>query len=183
MPMGTVGHVSNGTANLSRQSHPSFVSAYTNGDYAGAGQRWTSSSHPDDRIVSHGPGTDTNESRPASQGAGSATSGGAQSRPTTSQGMVSTSSLPLVHAVTARSRPESSGTELAPQPVMRHGFADAYSSEEYLNMLEQVHSPSQIYHADIRFFTCTSRLIVMSGQPHQRTRIPPSSKTGDHVND
>jgi hypothetical protein len=38
----------------------------------------------------------------------------------------------------AQSRPESSGTELAPQPVMRHGFADAYSSEEYLNMLEQV---------------------------------------------
>jgi len=138
--MGTVGQVSNGTTNLSRQPHPSFVSAYTNGDYGGVGQRWTSS-HADDRIVSHGLVTDTNESRPASQGAGSATSGGAQSRPTTSQGIVSTSSNSLVPNMAAQSRPESSGTELAPQPVMRHGFADAYSSEEYLNMLEQVHSP------------------------------------------
>jgi len=37
MPMGTVGQVSNGTTNLSRQPHPSFVSAYTNEDYGGVG--------------------------------------------------------------------------------------------------------------------------------------------------
>jgi hypothetical protein len=180
--MGTVGQVSNGTTSLSRQPHPSFVSAYTNGDYGGVGHRWTSS-HADDRIVSHGLATDTNESRPASQSAGSATSGGAQSRPTTSQGMVSTLSNSLVPNM---SRPESSGTELAPQPVMRHGFADAYSSEEYLNMLEQVHSPPppySIYLADIRCFTCTLRLIDTSGRPHRQTRTPLSSKTGDLVND
>lgn len=131
--MGTVGQLANGSTTLSRQPHPSY-SAYTNGDYGG--QRWTSTSHSDDRITSHGAGADMNESRPASQGAGSAASGG-QSRPTTSQGMVSTSSNSVVPAM--QSRPESSGTEAAPQPQMRHGFDVAYSSEEYLNMLEQVH--------------------------------------------
>ena len=138
--MGTVGQLTNGTAGLSKQPHPS-LSAYTNGDYGNHSQRWTSS-HPDDRTASHGVGADTSESRPASQSAGSATSG-AQSRPTTSQGMASAVSSSLVPG--AQARPESSGTELAPQPQMRHGFADAYSSEEYLNMLEQVSSvPSLI---------------------------------------
>jgi hypothetical protein len=137
MPMGTVGHLTNGTTttttttttSLSNQPHSSY-SAYTNGDY---GQRWTS--HPDDRISSHGARADMSESRPVSQGGGSAGSGG-QSRPPTSQAMISTSSAPLVTPIL--SRPESSGTDLAPQPHMRHGFAEAYSSEEYLNMLEQV---------------------------------------------
>jgi len=130
--MGTVGQLTNGTASVSRQPRSSF-SAYTNGDYGG--QRWITS---DDRMVSHGDGADVNESRPVSQGAGSAASIG-QSRPPTSQGVNSASSNSVITAI--QSRPESSGTELAPQPQMRHGFDIAYSSEEYLNMLEQVDSP------------------------------------------
>jgi hypothetical protein len=36
------------------------------------------------------------------------------------------------------SRPASSGTDGIALPTMRHGFGEAYSSEEYLTMLEQV---------------------------------------------
>lgn len=138
MPMGTVGHLANGTAGFltKQQTHrrPSF-SAYTNGfDYSTP--RWTSSQFPDDR-TSHGTTADASDSRPVSQGVGSTTSG--QSRPATSQGMSTASStMAAAAASAAHGRPESSGTDIATPPAMRHGFAEAYSSEEYLTMLEQV---------------------------------------------
>jgi hypothetical protein len=40
--------------------------------------------------------------------------------------------------VTQQARPSSNGVDVAPPPAMRHRFAEAYSSEEYLTMLEQV---------------------------------------------
>jgi hypothetical protein len=136
--MGTVGHLANGTAGFltKQQIHrQSSFSAYTNGvDYSIP--RWNPSQFPDDRM-SHGATADASDSRPVSQGVGSAASG--QSRPTTSQGMNNALST-MTAAVTpaAQGGPESSWTDVAPPPTMRHGFAEAYSSEEYLTMLEQV---------------------------------------------
>ena len=175
--MGTVGHLTNGTGPLSKQSSPS---AYTNGDYA---PRWTSNQYPDDRI-SHGDGGSSGDitaagdstSRPLSQGVGSVNSGG-QSRPSTSQGMNSST----VNSTAVQGRPDSSGTDGAPHPAMRHGFAEAYSSEEYLTMLEQVVPYSAV--ADTRCFTCTSPLIDTRTLPLLRIQIPQLLKTGDLVND
>jgi hypothetical protein len=160
MPMGTVGHLTNGAGPSAKQSSPT---AYTNGDYT---PRWTSNQYPDDRI-SHGFGASSGDtstagdstSRPLSQGVGSNNSGG-QSRPSTSQGMNS-SALAITPLV--QGRPGSSGTDSAPHPAMRHGFAEAYSSEEYLTMLEQVVPYSAI--TDVRCFTCTLPLTVTRTLP------------------
>ena len=178
MPMGTVGHLTNGTGPLPKQSSPS---AYTNGDYA---PRWTSNQYPDDRIshavgASSG-GTGDSTSRPLSQGMGSTNSGG-QSRPSTSQGMNSSTVNSLAITPAVQGRPESSGTDVAPHPAMRHGFAEAYSSEEYLTMLEQVVPYSPV--ADARCFTCTLPSIDTRTLQLLQTQIPQLLKTGDLVND
>lgn len=178
--MGTVGHLTNGTGPLPKPSSPS---AYTNGDYA---PRWTSNRYPDDRI-SHGFGAssgdstaDDSASRPLSQGVGSTNSGG-QSRPSTSQGMNSSTVDSLAISPAVQGRPESSGTDGLPHPAMRHGFAEAYSSEEYLTMLEQVVPCSAV--TDVRCFICTSPLIDTRTLPLLRMHIPQLSKIGDLVND
>ena len=181
MPMGTVGHLTNGTGPLPKQSS---LSAYTNGDYA---PRWTSNQYPDDRI-SHGVGASRGDttsagdstSRPLSQGVGSTNSSG-QSRPSTSQGMNTSTLTSTALTPAIQGRPESSGTDVAPNPAMRHGFAETYSSEEYLTMLEQVCLYLGV--SDIRCFTCTLRLIDMRTLLLRRIRIPRLLKIGDLVND
>ena len=131
---------------LHQQTSTSALATYTNGDHA---HQWTASHYPDDRISqadsnsapsSTHPGENI-ASRPASRGASSSAT---PSRPTTSHdstgaGLAPTSSSSTGAIVVAR--PESSGTDGAVHPAMRHGFAEAYSSEEYLTMLEQVASP------------------------------------------
>jgi hypothetical protein len=131
--MGTIAQMPDGVGDSSRQNYSAF-SAYTNGESA----RWNGTHYPDDRIVSHGEGS---PSRPTSEGVVSATS--SQSRPNTSQGMTSSTST-FTTGGQGQQRPGSNGTDIAPPPAMRHGFAEAYSSEEYLTMLEQV------YHNDFR---------------------------------
>ena len=123
--MGTIAQMPDGIGDSSRQNYSMF-SAYTNGESS----RWNGT---DDRIASHG---EESPSRPTSQGVVSATS--SQSRPNTSQGMTSSTST-LANGVQGQQRPGSNGTDVAPPPAMRHGFAEAYSSEEYLTMLEQVY--------------------------------------------
>ena len=128
--MGTIGHLANGNTDVSkRQQHRPAPIAYTNGD---------SSEYKDNTRISHGTGGDPAESRPVSQGVASATSSG-QSRPATSQG-TSAAAASSAMAMTSYTlgRPGSTGTDVASPPAMRHGFAEAYSSEEYLTMLEQV---------------------------------------------
>lgn len=131
---------------LHQQPSTSALATYTNGDYA---HQWAASHYPDDRISqadsnsapsSTHPGENI-ASRPASRGASSSAT---PSRPTTSHdgaaaGLATASSSSASAIVVAR--PESSGTDGAAHPAMRHGFAEAYSSEEYLTMLEQVASP------------------------------------------
>jgi hypothetical protein len=129
--MGSIAPVPNGAGEPSRQNYSSF-SAYTNGD---GSHKWNSSQYPDDRI-SHGDGT---ASRPVSQGVVSSSSN--PSRPTTSQG--ASSSTATTNGTQGQARPGSNGTDVAQPPAMRHGFAEAYSSEEYLTMLEQV-SPQAV---------------------------------------
>jgi hypothetical protein len=132
--MGTLAHLPNeGDEYIKHLHQQSSLSAYSNGD-ATATHRWA---HPDHRISHGGSGGAQvgDESRPASQGVGSTTSG--QSRPATSQGMSNHSTTPSAVA-SSQGRPGSTGTDVAPTPAMRHGFAEAYSSEEYLTMLEQV---------------------------------------------
>lgn len=124
--MGTIAPLPNGVGESSRQNYSSF-SAYTNGD---SSHKWNTSQYPDDRI-SHGDGT---VSRPVSQGVVSSSSN--PSRPTTSQG--TTNSTTTTNGTQGQGRPGSNGTDVAQPPAMRHGFAEAYSSEEYLTMLEQV---------------------------------------------
>jgi hypothetical protein len=166
---------------LTKQQQQSNLAAYTNGDYT---PRWTSSQFPDDRIshgVSSGDTGDSSSSRPLSQGVESATT----SRPATSQGMNSTTpTSTTASAVTPAlpGRPESSGTDVGPHPAMRHGFAEAYSSEEYLTMLEQVTCTHRSFFDD-RYFTCTLLLIDTKILPAQPILTPPSSKIGDLVND
>lgn len=128
MPMGTIAHMANGVGDSSRQNYSTY-SAYTNGDST----RWNGSQYPDDRITSQY--TDGASSRPTSQGVVSTTSG--QSRPNTSQGMANSTST-ITSGTQVQQRPGSNGTDVVPPPAMRHGFAEAYSSEEYLTMLEQV---------------------------------------------
>jgi hypothetical protein len=128
MPMGTIAQMPDGIGDSSRQNYSMF-SAYTSGESS----RWNGTHYPDDRIASHG---DESPSRPTSQGVVSATS--SQSRPNTSQGMTSSTST-LPNGVQGQQRPGSNGTDVASPPTMRHGFAEAYSSEEYLTMLEQVY--------------------------------------------
>ena len=124
--MGTIAHLPGGAGDPPRQNYSSF-SAYTNGD---SSHKWNASQFPDDRI-SHGEGT---TSRPVSQGVVSASS--SPSRPATSQGTAN--STGTANGTQGQGRPGSNGTDVAPPPAMRHGFAEAYSSEEYLTMLEQV---------------------------------------------
>ena len=120
MPMGTVGHLINGGNSIPRLSQSqSTYYAYTNGD---------STAYPDDNRISH---NDAASSRPVSQGVSSS---GTQSRPATSQGP----NAPPTSATSVVGRPGSTETDVASSPTMRHGFAEAYSSEEYLTMLEQV---------------------------------------------
>jgi hypothetical protein len=82
---------------------------------------------------------DTSTSRPESQGLTSLSS---QSRPNTSGEQVNsanTTGSPSKDII-PQQRPGSAGTDIGAPPAMRHGFAEAYSSEEYLTMLEQVPS-------------------------------------------
>ena len=76
------------------------------------------------------------ERRPLSQGAVSASAISGHSRPNTSSG--GTSGILAMTPTTPQMRPGSTGTDVGGAPTMRHGFAEAYSSEEYLTMLEQV---------------------------------------------
>lgn len=121
MPMGTISHRADGSSDSTAPRRQSFT-AYTNADSA---QRWAASQQPDDRNV------DTNGSRPGSQGMQSNTTG--TSRPSTGNALADSMTSPAVQP-----RPGSSGVDIAPPPAMRHRFAEAYSSEEYLTMLEQV---------------------------------------------
>jgi len=140
MSMGTVGRRSNGVSaetasdSAHHQQHSQHSqhspTAYTNGNYVH--YQWDSIRYPSDQTLSHqddsSKGDYIPESRPISQGAVSL-----QSRPN-SQGVTNGPPTPATPT-----RPNSNGTDLAQPPAMRHGFADAYSSEEYLHMLEQVH--------------------------------------------
>ena len=129
MPMGTIAHLTNSAGEPAKQNYSSF-SAYTNGDSLQL-QKWNA----EDRI-SHGDGTGD---RPVSQGviaAGSSSS--PSSRSTTGQGPANSMATAAPSGTQSQARPGSSGTDVAPPPAMRHGFAEAYSSEEYLTMLEQV---------------------------------------------
>ena len=51
---------------------------------------------------------------------------------------ISTGSAATAISPAVQGKPESNATDGTPHPAMRHGFAEAYSSEEYLTMLEQV---------------------------------------------
>ena len=138
--MGTVGALENGSRSLPIEQPQSLV-AYANKEDTATqdtGTPWTSNSCPDDRISHGDSGGPSEDIRPLSQGERSTNNGNGQSRPATS-GAISSSALnPVAITPAVHGRPESSGTDGAPQPVMRHGFAEAYSSEEYLTMLEQV---------------------------------------------
>jgi hypothetical protein len=123
MPMGTIGHRVDGSSDSTAPRRQSFT-AYTNADTA---QRWTASQQADDRKSN----ADTNSSRPGSQGMQSNTTG--TSRPSTGNALTNSMTSPVLQP-----RPGSSGVDIAPPPAMRHRFAEAYSSEEYLTMLEQV---------------------------------------------
>jgi hypothetical protein len=123
MPMGTISHRADGSSDSTVPRRQSFT-AYTNADTA---HRWTASQQPDDRKSN----VDTNGSRPGSQGMQSNTTG--TSRPSTANALTDSMTSPAVQP-----RPGSSGVDMAPPPAMRHRFAEAYSSEEYLTMLEQV---------------------------------------------
>lgn len=171
MPMGTIAHMANGIGDTSRQNYSTY-SAYTNGDST----RWNGSHYPDDRITTQY--SDGNASRPTSQGVVSATS--SQSRPNTSQGMSSSTST-VTSGNQAQQRPGSNGTDIAPPPAMRHGFAEAYSSEEYLTMLEQVYPDWSM--TKYRCSICTLHTIDMKVAQHQRTPPPLLSKTGGLVKD
>jgi hypothetical protein len=172
MPAGTVGHLPDaGSGNGPSPKRQTSLSAYTNGDDA---QHWTFIVNPNDRTSSHGTIGDATESRPVSQGVISVISG--QSRPNTGQDMTTGA------ASSAITRPESSGTDAPPPPAMRHGFAEAYSSEEYLTMLEQV-SVSFDAHSDIRYSTCTLHLIDTTVVQLLQIKIPLPLKIGDLVSD
>jgi len=121
--------MTNGVGNASSSKSSA---SFTNGNYRQSidDKTYSSSSHGDQA---------SNASRPTSQGVTSSSSG--QSRPNTSGEQMSLTSTitaspskDLVH----QQRPGSAGTDIGGQPAMRHGFAEAYSSEEYLTMLEQV---------------------------------------------
>ena len=104
-------------------------SQYTNGDY-----RQTNDSSPtrplSQSLISS---STSNQSRPNTSGA--------QSNSTTNTNISNHHSSPSLRPLLGggqQPRPGSTGTDVVPQPAMRHGFAEAYSSEEYLTMLEQV---------------------------------------------
>jgi hypothetical protein len=152
---------------------------YTNGDYEHT--VWTLHHHPDDRISQ--PGTDSVasdnvHSRPASRGTSSGSA--AHSRPTTSHEETATTNHTSTGIVATR--PESSGIDGSVHPAMRHGFAEAYSSEEYLTMLEQVSSPLNV-ETNVRSFTCTSPLTDTKTPQRRNTPLDPSSTTGDPAKD
>ena len=140
MPMGTASRqqqlMTNGIGDSSSPTgNVANYTSYTNGDHR---------SHADDNRAAH---ADASPTRPTSRGVSSVTS--SQGRPSTSGGQTASTSIGTntgsssMDLVTIQQRPGSNGTELNATPAMRHGFAEAYSSEEYLTMLEQVHRFSQ----------------------------------------
>jgi hypothetical protein len=131
-----------------QQSSSSAVATYTNGDYS---HPWTASYYPEDRMSQTGSNSgassthlaETTLSRPGSRGASSSVG---HSQPTTSHDTTAgIAIMNLSSNAVVVARPESSGNDGPVQPAMRHGFAEAYSSEEYLTMLEQVISPPLIW--------------------------------------
>jgi hypothetical protein len=78
------------------------------------------------------------------------------------------------------SRPESRGNDGIGHPVMRHGFGEAYNSEEYLTMLEQVRPVSELI-LILRCSICTSHSIVMRALPLRSVPIKLYQTIGDLV--
>jgi len=66
------------------------------------------------------------------------TQSSAQRPPTNPADSLSNAKTTSSSSIVMVSRPESSGNDGIALPAMRHGFGEAYSSEEYLAMLEQV---------------------------------------------
>jgi hypothetical protein len=174
------GDAADGRPSTRRHRTPSARDGYTNGDYE-QHHAWTQHHHPDDRISQ--PGTDSAasdnvHSRPASRGTSSGSA--AHSRPATSHEDAGTTNQTSTAIVATR--PESSGLDASVHPAMRHGFAEAYSSEEYLTMLEQVSFYLNLA-THTRSFTCTSRLTDTKTPQHQLIPLDPSSTTGDPAKD
>lgn len=142
-------------------------SQYTNGDY-----RQTGDSSPT-RPVSQGliSSSISNQSRPNTSGA--------QSNSTTNTNISNHHHSPSLRPLLGGgqpARPGSTGTDVVPQPAMRHGFAEAYSSEEYLTMLEQVSIPQ--CRLIMRCSTCTLLMTATKVPRPPPIPSPPSSKTG-----
>jgi hypothetical protein len=131
MPMGTLGRLPSETEDNPENDRSSHQ--HMNGELSINSRRWNSD-HPssgNSPILQKAEFPYTGiESRPVSHGTLSL------SRPNTSSGDV----LPVTPPTATNARPASTGTDMAPTPAMRHGFAEEYSSEEYLRMLEQVFS-------------------------------------------
>ena len=105
-------------------------------------QRWSYPSPPDRRI-SHGErstGTvpaDT-AALPVNEDVWLNPSRELKSHSTATPDYSSTEAMNSPTSVVMVSRPESRGNDGSDHHTMRHGFGEAYSSEEYLTMLEQV---------------------------------------------
>jgi hypothetical protein len=179
------GDAADGHPSAHRHRTASARDGYINGDFEH--HVWTQHHHPDDRISQQGTdsaASDNVHSRPGSRGTSSGSAG--HSRPTTSHEEAARTN-PTSTAIVA-TRPESSGIDASVHPAMRHGFAEAYSSEEYLTMLEQVVFSSQSsnsYQVFYMYFTFdrhenaatpthSSRSLVDDWRPRERlSTLPP----------